>query len=41
MINHEKKQMIPLTYEETKSYKEQKFCYICKKKINTYKNDKN
>ena len=33
MINHEKKQMIPLTYEENKSYKKQKVCYICKKKL--------
>ena len=28
MINHEKKQMLPLSYEENKSYKKQKVCYI-------------
>ena len=33
--------MIPLTYEENKSYKKQKVCYICKKEFNTDKNDKN
>ena len=38
--NYEKKEMIPLTYEE-KSYREQKFCYICKREFNTNKNDKN
>ena len=26
------KEMIPLTYEENKSYKKQKVCSICKKK---------
>ena len=26
-----KKNMIPLTYKQTKSYKEQKVCYICKR----------
>ena len=25
-----KKEMIPLTYQENKSYKKQKVCYICK-----------
>ena len=25
--------MIPLTYEENKSYKEQEACHICKEKI--------
>ena len=29
IINYEKKEMIPLTYEENKSYKEQKICHIC------------
>ena len=33
--------MILLTYEENKSYEEQKVCYICKKEFNTDKNDKN
>ena len=27
--------MIPLTYEEDKSYKNQKVCYICKKGFST------
>ena len=31
IINYEKKEMITLTYEETKSYEKQKACYICKK----------
>ena len=29
IINYVKKEMIPLTYEENKSYKEQKICHIC------------
>ena len=29
IIYHEKKEMIPLTNEEKKSYKRQKVCYIC------------
>ena len=29
IINYNKKEMIPLTYEENKSYKEQKICQIC------------
>ena len=41
IINYEKKEMIPLVYEENKSYKKQKVCYICKKEFNTDKNDKN
>ena len=40
IINYEEKEMISLTYEENKSYK-QKVCYICKKEFNTDKNDKN
>ena len=31
IINYEEKEMIPLTYEGNKSYKEQKTCHICKK----------
>ena len=34
--------MIPLSYEENESYKNQKVCYICKKEISTdndYDND--
>ena len=41
IINYEKKEMILLTYEETKSYEKQKVCYICKKEFSTDKNDKN
>ena len=33
IINYEKKEMIPLTYEENKSYKEQEACHICKEKF--------
>ena len=29
IINYEEKEMIPLTYEENKSYKEQEACHIC------------
>ena len=32
IINYEKRKMIPLTYEENKSYKKQNVCYIWKKK---------
>ena len=35
IINYEKKEMIPLTDEENKSYKKQKVCYICKKEFST------
>ena len=35
IINYEKKEMIPLTDEENKSYKKQKVCYICKKGFTT------
>ena len=31
IINYDKKEMIPLTDEENKSYKKQEVCYICKK----------
>ena len=31
IINYEKKEIIPLTDEKNKPYKEQKICYICKK----------
>ena len=34
-INSEKREMIPLTYKENKSYKKQKVCYICKNGFNT------
>ena len=32
IINHEKKEIIPLTKEDEKMHNEQKFCYICKKR---------
>ena len=35
IINYEKKEMIPLTDEENKSYKKQKVCYKCKKEFST------
>ena len=35
IINYEKKEIIPLIDEKNKSYKKQKFCYICKKEFNT------
>ena len=31
IINYEKKEMIPLTEEENKSYENQNCCYICEK----------
>ena len=34
IIYYEKKEMIPLTDAENKSYEEQKVCYICKKEFN-------
>ena len=33
MINFKKKEMIPLTNKEIKSYEKQKVCHICKKKL--------
>ena len=41
IINYEEKEMIPLTYEETRSCENQKVCHICKKEFATDKNDKN
>ena len=41
IINYEKKEMIPLTNDEKKSYEKQKVCYICKKEFYTNKNDEN
>ena len=36
IINHgKKKELIPLTYEESEPYKNQKVCYICKKEFST------
>ena len=34
IFNHGKKETIPLTYKQNKSYKRQKPCYICKKGFN-------
>ena len=41
IMNYEKKEMIPLTYEEKELYEMQKVCYICKKIFSTDKNDEN
>ena len=41
IINYEKKEMIPLTDEETEFYEKQKVCHICKKELSTDKNDEN
>ena len=41
IIEYEKKEMIPLTIEENKLYKEQNICYICKKEFSTDIKDKN
>ena len=39
IINYEKKEMIPLTDEENKSYEEQNVCHVCKKEFNTNDDD--
>ena len=39
MIDYEKREMIPLTDKERKSYKKLKTCFICKKESSTDKND--
>ena len=41
IINYEKKEMMPLTHEENKYYKEQETCHICKKKFCIDKDDEN
>ena len=41
IINYEKKEMIPLSEEEDKSYEEQNVCHICKKKFYLDENDEN
>ena len=33
IINHEKKEMIPLTKKEGKKHNKQEVCHICKEKI--------
>ena len=40
MINFKKKEMIPLTNKEIKSYEKQKVCHICKEKFCDDKNKK-
>ena len=40
-IDYEKKEMIPLTDKENKSYQKEKVIYICKKEYITDENDKN
>ena len=40
-INQEEKEMIPLTYEENKSDKEQESCHICDEKFCMDKDDEN
>ena len=40
IINHEKKEMIPLTKKEEKKYNKQKVCHICKKRFSTDDNNK-
>ena len=40
-INYEEKEMIPLTYGENKSYKEQIACHICKEKFCMDKDNEN
>ena len=40
IINYEKKEMIPLTDEENKSYKKQKVCYTRKKGFSTDNDNK-
>ena len=39
IINYEKKEMIPLTKEENKSYEEQETCHICERKFCTDKDN--
>ena len=40
-INQEEKEMIPLTYEENKSDKDQESCHICDEKFCMDKDDEN
>ena len=39
IIKDEKKEMIPLTDKENKSYEKQNVCYICKKESSTHNDD--
>ena len=40
IINYEKKEIIPLSKEENKSYEEQNVCHVCSKRFNSDKKDK-
>ena len=40
IINHEKKEMAPLTHEENNFYNELQICYICKEEFCVDKDDK-
>ena len=40
IINHEKKDIIPLTKEEKESYEKQQICYICQEEFCANKNKK-
>ena len=39
IIDYEKKEIIPVTDEENKSYEKQKVCFKCKKQFNTDDDD--
>ena len=41
IINYEKKEIIPLTNKENKSYEKQKVCYISKNEFSADDNDSN
>ena len=41
IINYEKKEMMPLTDEENRSYEEQEVCHTCKKKFCMDEHDEN
>ena len=40
IINYEEKEMIPLTFEENKSYEEQEACHVCEERFYMDKDDK-
>ena len=40
IINYEKKEIIPLTNEETDSYEKQKVCHICKREFSKDKQNR-
>ena len=41
ITNYAKRKMVPLTYEENKSYEKQNVCYISKKEFSTDDDNKN